>query len=171
MKKLYLLVFAVPFCVGCFKKVTYSSLIEKMKSYSGVTMMTNDYYQGYYYECGFLTYQGDIALYFDATGGESRTNAYIILRTSTSVPNTFYCLYTWEHYSTSYEEAANFYISNNYRSNSGVTFSAFNGSAALKDSSQRLADSSITLLIFGFKDWVKKETNTSLKSIGLFPNV
>ena len=141
-----------------------------MKSYTGETMIDNHVSNGNYIEHGFFLYNGDVTLYGHATSNTSEVYVFITLHTSTSVPSNFYCVYSYEYSAISYEEAARYYISNNYTSNSGVSFTSYNGDRSMITSSQNLADSSTSFLLLCFKYWVKDEMKVSLKSIGLFPN-
>lgn len=149
---------------------SYSGVIKKMKTYSGETVMANNYMSGYYTEEGFMLYQGEIVLYNEGSSSESTGYVFITLPNSTQAPNSYYCLYSWHHLSTSYDESASFFINNSYTSSTSITFSRYTGDSSMRQYSQRLAESCVDLLLTTFDIWLQKEHNTSLKRIGMFPD-
>ena len=170
MKKLCLLVLSSLVFSSCSSINSYSSLIKKMKTYSGETIMRNDYSNGFYSEEGFFLNNDQVTLYNNGFNTESETYIFIKLPNSTSVPNTYYCLFSLEHFSTSYKEVASFYIDNTYSHYTSITFTTFNGDASMLQSSQNLAESGVNLMLAAFDLWLSQEYNTSLKKIGMFPN-
>ena len=170
MKKLGLLVIPVILISSCDGKKTYSSLIETLKSYSGAMIVGNSYSNGYYNEEGFTLYDGEIVLYHQGDSSKSGGYVFIILPNATSAPNSYYCLYSWSSYTTSYEESASFYINNTYTDDTLITFSKYTGDSSMRQSAQNLAQSSVNLLLLRFDLWLGDVYNTSLKSVGMFPN-
>ena len=170
MKKLGLLVIPVILISSCGGKKTYSSLIETLKSYSGETIVGNSYSNGYYNEEGFMLYDGEIVLYHHGDSSQSSGYVFITLPNTTSAPKSYYCLYSWSSYATSYEESASFYINNTYTDGTLITFSKYTGDSSMRQSAQNLAQSSVNLLLLRFDIWLGDVYNTSLKSVGMFPN-
>ena len=169
MKKIILLIISTLILSACSKE-TYSSILEKLKSYSGETVIGNNYSSGFYNEQGFMLYKGEIVLYHEGTSSASDGYVFITLPNSTSAPNAYYCLYSWQYFSTSYNESASFYITNSYTFDSSVVFDSYTGTSDARPYAQDLAKSSVDLLLFRFNTWLRDEYNTSLKSIGMFPN-
>ena len=169
MKKLALCILPCILLSACGIN-SYSSLISKMKTYSGDTVINNNYSNGYYAEEGFTLYGGEIILYLEGTNSSTTTYVFITLANSTSAPNSYYCLYSWKYPSMSYEEAGSFFIENSFTRNTTITFSRFNGDESTKQSAQKLAQSSVNLLLICFDQWLSKEHNTSMKKVGMFPN-
>ncbi len=157
------------FLMACGSKVSYSSLIKKLKSFSGEVSINNSYLNGYYTEEGFFTKGDSVVLYLYGDASHSETHVYITLPNSTKAPNNYSCVYGWTYPSQSYTEAAIFYISNNYSHSSSVSFSKFNGYSDGLESAQNLAKSSINLLIVSFDNWLYDEYNYRLKDVGMFP--
>ena len=170
MKKLALCILPCILLSACGSINSYSSLIDKMKSYSGETVMTNNYMNGYYTEEGFMLYGGEIVLYLQGVGSSTNNYVFITLPNSTRAPNTYYCLYSWDYPQYSYSETASFYIDNNYTSYTTITFSRYNGDSSSKRSAEQLAESSVNLLLVCFDSWLSKEHSTSMKRVGMFPN-
>lgn len=173
MKKLSIILLPALLMCSCTTKYTYSELITKMKSYSDETIMNNDYMSGVsgntYFERGFMLYQENVTLYYEQSNTSSESNVFITLPSATSVPNSFYCLYSFESYSTSYSEVASYYINNNFSTSSTVTFDVYNGN--LDDTSRSLASTLTSSLLYFFDRWLATELNTNLEVIGLFPNI
>ena len=169
MKKLILAILPALVCISCARNYTYSDLINKMKTYPDETLMDNYYSNGFYSEEGFFTSDdGNVTLYEASNGDGYQGYVFITLHTATDVPDNFYCLYS---FTTSYgSEAASFYISNNYTSQTKISFHAYNGSSDTKQSSQGLAKSSVDLILTIFDIWLDDTLHTSLNKIGLFPN-
>ena len=175
MKKLPLLcILTSLLLVSCKMSMTYESLISKMKTYPGETIMSNYYSSGSYTEEGFFTDDsGKVTLYQNGSkAGNYELFTFITLPNSTSAPNSYYCLYQWETYSSlsTTKELASFYIDNNRSSSTKIVFDTYTGSSDLRESSQDLARSSINLLLTSFRIWVEDEFNINYKSIGVFPN-
>lgn len=174
MKKVALLTITSVLLISCKTSMTYESLVSKMKSYSGETIMNNNYSNGAYSEEGFFLDGDKVTLYLNSTSADQYDDyMFITLPNSTSVPNSYRCIYHWENYSSlsTYEESASFYISNNYSSSTKVVFDTYTGDSSLKTYAQSLAKSSVDLLLLSFRLWVEDELNVNYKSIGIFPNI
>ena len=130
-----------------------------------------NYYSGKTYnEQGFfLADSGDITLYSNLDSEDSEHYIFIRLDTATDVPNVFYCLYSFSVFSTSYSEAASFYIPNDYSSSTKISFHTYSGTSSMKDSSLGLAKSSVDLLLTVFDNWLNDELGIRMRDVGLFP--
>ena len=170
MKKIFLC-FATSCLVlaACGSKVSYSSLIEKLKSFSGEIQIHNFYENGAYSEEGFFTKDDTVILYLYGNTSDTDTHVYIYLPNGTKAPNNYYCLYNWRYFSSSYSESASFYISNNYSYSTTVKFDRFTGDSEMLQSSQRLAKSSIDLILTTLDIWLEDEYHFNLKDVGMFP--
>ena len=175
MKKILLFLLSVLLCASCTnkeEKYTYSTLVAKLKTYSDETLIRNEYNDGYYSEQGFFTNDGGVlTLYSNSSNSESESYVFIRLENATEVPNVFYCLYTFSHFSTSYQETASLYVDNDFTSSTKLSFHVYNGADYMKNSSIGLATSSINLLLVVFNYWLDDEFGFEMKDIGLFPNL
>ena len=170
MKKPILCILPCILLSACSSIKSYSSLLDKMKSYSGETVMNNNYFNGFYTEEGFTLYRGEIVLNLKGMDSIANDYVFITLPNYTSAPNTYYCLYAWNYSEIDYSETASFYIDNSYTSNSTITFSVFNGDSSMRQSAERVAQSGVNLLLSCFDSWLSKEHNTRMKRVGMFPN-
>lgn len=170
MKKTSLLLVPGLLLTSCGSINSYSSLIKKMKTYEGVTVINNSYYGGHYFEEGFFLNEGEISLYSKGIGSNSTSATFITLPNSTSAPNVYYCLYAFDMPSISSYTAASFYLSNSYTRNSSIYFDTYVTDYGTKQSDENLAQSSVNLLLSSFDSWLDNEFNLSLKRTEMFPN-
>lgn len=155
---------------SCTSINSYQKLFVKLSSYSDEVVINSYHSNDHYSEEGFIKYGGDICLYSTLVSTDYENYVFITLSNSSSVPKSYYCTFKWEHYSTSYSEVASFYIDNTYSLASSIYFDVYTGDSSMRQNSQDLAKAGVNLILTVFDGWLNDEFNSSMETVGMFPN-
>lgn len=178
-KKIFIATMFAFCCVSCggsgnnpspSRDSEYKTLINKMKKYTGETVMFKNMVEDLYIYSAFFTDDKNNVVISTVMSTTSTpdllTYQWIELATAADVPSQFFCLFAAETSSVSNSGAYN--ISKSFTDGTSIHFTQHNFPSSTLSSAQQLASTQTSFTITIFSTWIKQNLGASLKNIGMW---